>query len=424
MKILQSFTIFSLSFLALMHTSTAATSLGKIAAIVNNDVVMLNSVQEQAKRLKTQKSFAKLSNKALQKEALEHLIMDSLQSQRATQIGLAVDDAALNTTMQSLAQQNQLTLEQFQKALKHEGINYRVFREQIRKRLLINELRKRQLKRNTNITNQAVDDLIANQSSTILKGIEFRIKHLLIPAPAGTALPALLKVKNEAEVIRADLLSGKSTQFNTRVNARVNTQAKTTNWTAAKNLPPSLIRHISLLEIGQISDVFQDSKGFHIVKLVDKRGAKKVVVNEYHARHILLKTTSANDDNQTKNTLAEIRNKILAGAKFETLAKQHSQDVGSAVSGGDLGWGSAENYVPAFAKTIKNTPVNKISLPFKSKFGWHIVQVLETKTVDRTEDLLRNQAKGLLNKNKAEKEYDSWLKQLRNDAFVEYRIKL
>ena len=416
MKILQLFAVFALSFLTLTNPSTATTSLGKIAAIVNNDVVMLNSVQEQANRLKTQKSFAKLSDKAIQKEALEHLIMDSLQSQRAKQIGLTVDDAALNTTMQSLAQQNQLTLEQFQEALKHEGINYRVFREQIRKRLLINELRKRQLKRNTKITNQAVDDLIANQSSTILKGIEFRVQHILISAPAGTALPALLNVKNEAELMRADLLSGKNTQFNA--------QAKTTNWTTAKNLPHSLVRHISLLEVGQISDVFQDSKGFHIVKLVDKRGARKVVVNEYHARHILLKTNSTSDDNQTKSKLAEIRNKILAGAKFETLAKQHSQDVGSAIGGGDLGWSLADNYVPAFAKTIKSTPVNKISLPFKSKFGWHILQVLEIKTVDRTEDLLRNQAKGLLNKNKAEKEYDSWLKQLRNDAFVEYRMKL
>ncbi|MEE9304569.1 MAG: peptidylprolyl isomerase [Thiotrichaceae bacterium] len=399
------------------NTVSAAVTLDKIAAIVNNDVVMLTDVHKQVKRLKTQKSFAGLAEKALLKEALESLIMDSLQTQKAKQIGLSVGDTALNITMQDLARQNKLTLEQFQEALQREGIDYQSFREQIRKRLLVNELRKRQLKRNTNITDQAVNDLIANQSAVISKGIDYKIKHILISAPAGTPLASFLQAKDKAELLRAQLLNHKSTRLK---------ETKTSNWIAANNLPASQLRKLALLEKGQLSEVFQDSKGFHIVKLMDKRGVKKRVITEYHVRHILLKTktNSGSGSNALKNKLAEIRNQILAGANFAALAKQHSQDTGSAVSGGDLGWEPAKSYVPAFAKTIKNTAINTISKPFRSKFGWHILQVLEKKTIDNTEGLLRNQAKGLLNKSKAEKEYDSWLKQLRNDAFVEYRATI
>ncbi len=396
------------------NTSYAAVTLDKIAAVVNDDVVMLTDVHKQVRRLKTQESFANLSNEVLLKEALESLIMDSLQTQKAQQIGLIIDDTALNETMQDLAKQNKLTLEQFQGALKREGINYASFREEIRKRLLIVELRKRQLRRNTNITNQAVSDLIANQSAEISKGIEYKIKHILIAAPAGTPLAEFLQKKNKAEALRVQILNRQSSELE---------QTKVSEWTAASSLPTSQLRKLSLLEIGQISEVFQDSKGFHIVKLIDKRGAKKVVVNEIHARHILLKSTPASNSNVLKSKLAEIRNQILAGADFATLAKQHSQDAGSAASGGDLGWASTKAYVPEFASTLKKTAVNSISQPFKTKFGWHILQVLEKKTIDNTEGMLRNQAKGLLNKDKAEKEYNSWLKQLRNDAFVEYRIK-
>ncbi len=402
-----------LTLLSLPKAGFAATTLDKIAAIVNDDVVMLKDVNKQVKRLKTQKAFAGLSEKVLLKEALESLIMDSLQTQKAKQIGMSVGDTALNITMQDLARQNKLTLEQFQEALKREGIDYRSFREQIRKRLLVNELRKRQLKRNTNITNQAVNDLIANQSATISKDIEYKIKHILVAAPAGTPLAPFLQKKEKAELLRTHLLSNKSTRLQ---------ETQTSGWIAASALPASQLRKLALLEIGQISEVFQDSKGFHIVKLIDKRGVKKNVIKEYHARHILLKSNASSNNNVLKNKLAEIRNQILAGADFAALAKQHSQDTGSAVSGGDLGWEPSQSYVPAFAKTIENTPINTISKPFKTKFGWHILQVLEKKTIDNTEGMLRNQAKGLLNQNKAEKEYDSWLKQLRNDAFIEYRI--
>jgi peptidyl-prolyl cis-trans isomerase SurA len=398
--------------LYLSHNSFAAVTLDRIAAVVNDDVIMLTNVQKQARRLKTQKIFSQLSNKALLKEAIEQLIMDSLQAQQAKKHGMAISDSALNLTMQGLAQQNQLTLEQFQEALKHEHINYQVFREQIRQRLLINELRKRQLQRNTKVTNQEIDDLIANQSATISKGIEYRLQHVLIPAPTGTALSDLLKAKDIANNTRASILSGKQSKL-----------GSISNWIAANKLPASQLRSASLLEIGQISDVFQDHEGFHIIKLINKRGAKKIVINEYHARHILIKTSTEMNDNQARKKLLEIRNQILAGSDFSSLAKQYSEDNGSAISGGDLGWASADSYVPAFAKTIKKTPINTISQPFKSKFGWHILQVLDSKTIDKTEGMLRNQAKGLLNKNKAEKDYDHWLKQLRNDAFVEYRMQ-
>ncbi len=419
-KAANTFTLALLFLLTLGLTPYAWTAtvntLDKIAAVVDDDVIMLTDVQGRARQLKRQQGYTNLPDKALLKEALEQLILDSLQIQKARQIGLSVSDVALNASMEKIAHQNQLTLLQLQQALKQQGLHYPTFREKIRQRLLINELRKRQLQRNTKITNQEVSDLIANQSSVLSKGIEFKIQHHTVPAPAGTPLADLLKAKEKAEKLRAQLLKDRDTRSeNTTVGA---------TWVKSSELPATHLRHIALLEKGETSDVFQDPKGFHIIKLIDKKGVKKVLIDEIHARHILLKTDSTTTDTMVKSHLDELRNQILAGADFADLAKRYSQDPGSASSGGDLGWATPENYVPAFANVLKNTPENTISKPFKSKFGWHILQVLERKTLDKTEGVLRQQAKGLLNKNKAQKEYERWVKQLRNDAFVEYRIKL
>lgn len=400
---------------SLSQTAWAATTLDKIAAIVNDDVVMLSDVYTNAKRLKANPKFANIADDALIKESLELLIIDSLQMQKAKQLGIEIDDAALNTTMEDLARQNNLTLEQFQVALKREGLEYNSFRERIRQRLLISELRKSRLRRNTKVTNQEVDDLIANQSGELTKGTEYRVQQAVVPAKTGTPLAQVLAAKNSAQRIRDDLIAGKDPRFN---------NTSSVGWKAASAFPTSYIRTLALLEPGQISDVFQDPEGFHVIKLLEKRGAKKIVIEEFNARHILIKTDSTTTDAQAKTQLNELRHRILAGADFAKLAKQYSKDTGSAVSGGELGWAPAETFVPAFANALKNTPVNQISQPFKSKFGWHIVQSTEKRTIDKTEALLRNQAKGMLNKGKVEEEYDSWLKQLRNDAFVTYRIKL
>lgn len=404
-----------ITLLSTYQPLNAKSTLDKIAAIVDDDVVMLSDVHQLAVQLKNQKEYAGLTDKDLLKEALDQLILESLQIQKARQAGLRISDTALNITMEKLAQQNNLTLSQFQQALQRQGIDYSHFRDRIRQRLLINELRKRQLQRDTNITNQEINDLIANQSAQISKGIDFKYQQALIPAPPGTTLTDIRKAKARAEQLRTQILKGKDHRF------QENT--KQPSWKPANQIPPAVLRHLALLDKGELSEVFQDSKGFHILKLVDKRGFKKALITQIHARHILLKPDSGEDDNSVKHKLTEIRNQILAGADFAELARQYSQDTGSASSGGDLGWATPDSYVPAFAKVLVNTPENQISQPFKSKFGWHILQVLERKTLDKTEDMLRNQARGLLNKNKATDAYKSWLKQIRNDAFIEYRIK-
>lgn len=403
-------------FLALTLLTGAANAkpLDKIAAIVNNDVVMVSQVYTLARQLKANPKARALSEKALIKEAIEQLIQRKLQLQKAQEIGLVIDDSNLNIAMQSLAKQNKLTMGQFRVALAREGMDFNNFRESVRERMILNELRKMQLKRNTHVTDQQVSDLIANQSRSLSQGVDFKIQHIHLSAPAGTPLPKLLAVQKEAYALRSKLLKAPSKDFAKH--------AKATEWKPSSAYTNSQLRTLSLLEKGQISNVFQDPTGFHIIKLIDKRGVKQQFVSEYHVRHILIKPSKTSNDATIRNKLAQLRSKIAAGADFGSIAKQYSQDLGSAVKGGDLGWSTTDKYVPQFAAVIKKTPLKQISQPFKSQFGWHILQVLDQKTDNRTEDLLRRRAKSLINENKAKTEYENWVKQLRNDAFIEYRI--
>ena len=195
-------------------------------------------------------------------------------------------------------------------------------------------------------------------------------------------------------------------------------------WQSAEQLPASILKNISLMQMGEVSNVFHDQQGFHIVKLIETRGGKRAINQLMHVRHILIKTNGSTDNNVARTQITKIRNRIIAGEDFATLAKAVSQDQGSASSGGDLGWSSPSAYVPAFSATMKKTPVNAISQPFKSRFGWHILQVLGKKQEDQTDQVLKNQAKEILSKSKLDTEYKKWLQRLRNEAFVEYRIAI
>ena len=400
--------------LALYSGITTAQPLDKIAVIVNNDVIMASQVYQLARQLKSNPKAQALSEEVLIKEAVEQLIHRKLQLQKAKQIGLTVDDSNLNITMQQLAQKNKLSMEQFRIALGREGLDFNTFRESIRERIILAELRKMQLKRTSHVTNQQVNDLIANQSSQLSQGVDFKVQHIHLSAPTGTPLPKLLAVQKKAYALRHKLLMAPSKDF-----AKY---AKATEWKSSTTYNKSQLRTLSLLEKGQISDVFQDPTGFHIIKLIDKRGVKQQVVSEYLVRHILIKSTPESNDAVLRQKLSLLREKIAAGSDFASMAKKYSQDTGSAIRGGSLGWSTADKYVPQFATVIKKTPLKQISQPFKSQFGWHILQVLDTKQNNRTEDLLRKRAKSLINNDKAQKDYENWVKQLRNDAFVEYRI--
>ena len=391
--------------------NAAEQSLDRIAAIVNNDIVMLSSVLQQAKRLKAASPDS--ADKTLIQRALEQLVLVKIQIQRGKELGITIDDVMLNRTIAGIATRNKLSLADFKKALQREGFEYNAFREEIRNRLIIDALKQRQSGVRSKISEQEVTDLIFSQATKLNQDAQYHLQDILIPAPNGTPLAQFNSARKKSQQLRQQLLKQKNFAIN-------GLPSNDLFWKKSDELPLAYRRVLSLMAVGEISPVVHDSKGFHILKLVEKRGGGKNLQLQVNARHILI----ADSSNKGRQKANKLRQQLLSGSDFATLATTNSADTSSAINGGELGWASPSNYVPAFASIVKTAPIKAISQPVKTKFGWHIIQVLERKTVDKSREALRASARSILSKKKNKNDYETWLQSLRDEAFIEYRIKL
>ena len=413
--------ILTLSFLlitlfALSSVQARDVPLDKIAAVVNNDVVMLSEVLQTARKIKESGS-TRLSDSELVKKVLEKLILEKIQVQKAKEIGVKIDNVALNEAMQRIAAQNKLNLEQFRVALKGEGLNYKDFRETIREKLYIDTLKKRQQGRNKRISENEVDSLIQSESLTLNKDVQYHLVDILFPAPNGISVKQFNTRYKQAQNLRKRLLA-KSDKLSQAIIAKAGASKKDLGWKSSQSLSPVFLRTLSLMGEGELSNVVRDAVGFHILKLVEQRGGKRKIAQQAQARHILI----SNDTPNAKLKATQIRNKILAGESFAKLAQLNSADKGSAANGGDLGMADPAGFVPPFANAVRTLPLNTLSQPIKTRFGWHLIEVLERKTTDQTREALKLQAQSLISdKNKSE-EYNNWLQGLMDEAFIEYRL--
>ncbi len=423
----------SAAFLACLLWSTvslANTPIDKIAAVVNNDVIMASEIATRSRLLRaTSKKAARLSPAQLKVEALDNLILEKLQLQQAKERGIEIDSVRLNKTLEKIAARNRMSLGQFRQALQREGMDYKSYREQVRNRLIMDALRQRQVDKRISVSKQEIKDLIVSQSSTINKGVQYNLQHILVSAPNGTSIAQVNAAKKRAERLRKKIIS--SGNFDAVAKASSDNNAAKNGghlgWQAAEKLPVSFNRVLSLLDVGAISDVVRDPSGFHILKLLGKRGGKqqgKGLITKAHVRHILIKVDKNRSDAQAKQEITKIRQKIEAGAKFEDLARQYSEDPGSKTNGGDLGWTSENALVPQFARVMKQQQVKTISAPFKTQFGWHILEVLEKRQTDSTPEKLKLKAQEFLGQRKLEEEYEAWLQRLKGQAYIEYRMPL
>ncbi len=392
--------------------------LDKIAAIVNNDVVMLSEVRLTALQNK-QTAKNQISDKTLLKDALESIILEKVQLQRAKALGIIIDDVAVNRAMLSIAERNKLDLENFRLALIKEGHSYKTFRENIREKLYLRALRKRQKSGSKKITEAEIDDLIQAESHQLNKDVQYHLSDIFVPAPNGTSVQQFNALLKHARLLRKKLLA-RSGQLSDSFIKKMGAANKDLGWQSTASLSPAAIRALSLLGEGELSTVVRDAKGFHIYKLVEQRGGKRKITQQARVRHILI----AGDDPQAKVKVTVLRNKILAGEDFSKLASENSADKGSANNGGNLGMMNPSDFVPPFAKAVTTLPLNSLSQPIQTRFGWHIVEVLERKSSDQTREALKLQAQSLMTKEKQSEELNNWLQGLRDAAFVEYRIKL
>jgi len=404
-----------LSIFLAAPTKAAEQALDAIAAVVNSDVIMVSELRAAAKQAN---QSSDIPQRQLFKDVLEKMIMDKIQVQKAKAVGIKIDDTAVDTAMQTIAKQNNLDLQQLRVALIQRGMNYKNFRESLRDRLYSDTLRKRQQGRNNNsIGENEVDDLVKAESFNLSKDVKYQLIDIIIPNNTKSVKQFNINLKR-AQTLRNKLL--RNHNLSSAELKNMGAIKKDLGWQNAETLSPVYSRTLSLMGEGELSNVIRDTQGFHILKLLQQKGGKRQQTQEARVRHILIK----DDTPQAKLKITQLRNKILAGESFEQLAKKHSADTGSAVSGGILPMANTANYVPEFKQAANTLPLKTLSQPIKTQFGWHILEVLERQSSDKTRESIKNQAKKLMTSQKREDNLKNWLKSLRDEAFVEYRIKL
>lgn len=401
--------------------------INRIAAVVNEDVVTAQELQARTETVVRQLREAGTrlpSRDVLEKQVLDRIIIERLQLERAQQMGVRVDDEAVNGVVANIAKENGLPLNQFRKVLERDGYDFAEFRENIRREMTLSQLHRRIVQNRVKVTEQEARNYLERASARQDMNTEYRLAHILVAVPQTPSPAQVQAAKQKAQDILDKLRQG--ADFGQIAVAYSDGQQALKGgdlgWRKTGQLPTLFSDLVVNMKPGQVSDLIRSPSGFHILKLMDERGGEKHVVQQTHARHILIRTNELVSDAEARNRLSVLRERIRNGADFAQLAKANSEDPGSATRGGDLGWASPGQMVPEFEEKMTETPIGQVSKPFKTPFGWHIVQPLERRNYDNTEEYRLSQAREQLQKRKADQELEDWLRQLRDEAYVEYRL--
>ncbi len=416
-----------LGLIAIMATTqlrAEAIELDRIIAIVNDDAISQTELQSEMQSIKMQLGGKLPPDAVLQDQVMERLIMKHLQQQLATSNNIIIDDETLNRALNSIAQQNNITLEKLRSILENDGINFNAYRENIRHEILQQRLRQRFVNNRINITDTEVDQFLVQQQLSGNNEDELRIAHILIGLPEAPSAEEIDAAKQRGEEVLQLLEQGEDfVQVAIRhSDGQLALSGGDLGWRKLGELPSLFATEAAELSLGQASELIRSPSGFHIIKLVDRRGGERHMVSQTHARHILIKTNEVLDDEAARKRLLELQNRLENGEDFATLARANSDDKASAAKGGDLSWSSPGQMVPAFENMMNRLEPGQMSEPFQTQFGWHIVQVLERRQHDDTEKFYRNQARKQLFESKALEEEQLWLRRLRDEAYVELRL--
>lgn len=408
-----------------MHA--AVKSLDQIVAVVNDDVIarseLENRMQEMLAQL--QQKGAKLPPMdILREQVLERMIAKRLQLQTADRLGLSIDDDTVTKAIANIAETNKITLMQLREVLERDGISFPLFREQLREDILINRLKQKEVINRIIITDQDVSNFLAREIGTQRQRAAVHLQHILIATPEGASPEDVQTAKEQAQSVYEELQQGADFgEMAMRVSdSRQALEGGDLGWIETSRIPSLFTQLVDELEPGAIGEPIRNASGFHIVKLLEVKGGQKLIVNQTHARHILINTNEIVSDQEARQRLETLRERIIGGESFETLARSHSDDKASAIRGGDLGWTSPGDLVPQFEEQMDALALGMISEPFKSPFGWHIVQPLERRQHDNTEEALRNTARQAIQKQKSEEAIELWLRRLRNEAYVKIML--
>ena len=412
----------------LPHTGTNIVSVDRIVAVVNDEVITQNDLNDRLGAVvrNLQKQGTSLPPlDTLSKQLLDRMINDLVQLQLAKETGIKVDDAQLDKTMQRIAEENNLKLPEFRQLLEKDGIKWDRFREDIRAEIMNGRLREREVEANIVVTESEVDNQLGLEARETNTDQEFRLAHILILVPEQATSDQIELKRKRALQALAELRKGSdfaqiSATFSDAPDAL---QGGNLGWRSSGRMPGIFLEAVNKLKAGEVSDILRSANGFHIIKLLDKRGrSAESGALQAKVRHILLRTKDTLTDDEARERLMRLRERIAAGADFGELAKVHSEDP-SAPKGGDLGWISAGETVPEFERTVNGLRNGEVSQPIQTPFGWHLVQVIERRSETLSEERRRQIARQTIRARKSDEAFQEWVRQTRDRAFVEYRLE-
>ncbi|MEM7540291.1 MAG: peptidylprolyl isomerase [Pseudomonadota bacterium] len=407
--------------------ATPSDELDRIIAIVDQDIIVQSELDEQMLRVREQirqSGGESPPTSVLERQVIERLVLEKIQLQLADEIGVDVPEEGLNQAIIDIARKNDLSMDEFRSILESEGYEFEAFRAQIRQEMTVAELIKEEVGRRVRVLPSEVENYLRNESLAGESSVEFRISHILIEIPGGANDDEARAARSDAQRVLDAIVAGDdfTSLAITRSDGQNALDGGDLGWRKAERLPSLFIEPLSRLQIGEVSEILTSSSGYHIIKLVDKRQGEKVLVEQHNVRHILIETNELVDDLAALEHLSQLKIRLESGDDFATLAKTHSDDRTSALAGGDLGWVSKGQMVPEFEEIMEVADIGMYAGPIKSEFGYHILQVRERRTIDGTEDAQRARARRAIQRRKFDEARQAWLRRLRDEAYVEYRI--
>ena len=401
--------------------------LDRVVAVVDSGVIMesqLNSrVEEILQRLKNDNAELPPLN-LIEEQVLDRLIIEEIQLQIADRAGIKISDSELNQTLARVAAQNNLSLEEFRIKLEGEGTSYRSFRDTIRKELIIQRVQRGKVGAKIDISEQEIENFINSEEGKTQLAEQYNVQHILLSVSKGSTEKEIEEIKINANSLISRLNDGESFEklaasFSAGQNAL---EGGYLGWRTEAELPSLFAEAVTGLKVGEIASPLRSGAGFHILKLIDKRGNTVKFLDQTLARHILVQPSEIRTENQAEELINTIYERLTSGEDFKQLARQYSEDPGTKMDGGELGWSNPGDYDPAFEQTLNATKIGELSKPVKSSFGWHVIEVMDRRNEDVSQEEQKDRAFRIIFDRKFEQELQSTLIELRAEAYVDIKL--
>ena len=416
-----------LGFLISTNTYTKIELIDRVVAVVDSGVIMesqLNSrVEEILIRLKNDKAELPPLN-LLEEQVLDRLIIEEIQLQLADRAGIKISDSELNQTLSRVSSQNNLSLEEFRLKLEAEGTSYKSFRDTIKKELIIQRVQRGKVGAKIDISEQELENFINSEEGRTQLAEQYNVQHILLSVKSGLSEIEIEAIENEAVSLLERLENGESFE---KLAASYSAGQKALEggflgWRTSAELPSLFAEVVTGLTVGEVAQPVRSGAGFHILKLTEKRGNTVKFLDQTLARHILVQPSEIRTENQAEMLINDIYKRLKEGEDFKQLARQFSEDPGSKMDGGELGWSNPGDYDPAFEMTLNATEIGQLSEPVKSSFGWHIIEVMDRRNEDVSQEEQKNRAYQIIFKRKFDQELQSTLIELRAEAYVDIKL--